>query len=71
MIYGSARSAADIELEIAGNHDHGTRPISALGTHVSERRVARGKQAAGHSLSVLHHPIAAVILTDHENRRPK
>ena len=63
------RLARHVELENPGDHHDGLRPMCALGSHVAKRRIAVDEETAANPLEILNHPVSAVVLADHEQRR--
>jgi hypothetical protein len=63
---GGARLAAHVELENAGHHDHGLRPIPVLEHREFYRFGAVHEHSAAQAGLVLDDPVAAAVLADSE-----
>jgi len=58
-----------VELENAGDHDHGLRPVPVFEHREFHRFGAVHKQATAKAALILHDPIAAAIPADPEQLR--
>src|SRR5262245_7856897 len=63
-----ARLAAHVELENAGHHDHGLRPVAVLEHREFHGFGAAHEQAAAKAGLILDDPLAAPVLADPEQR---
>ena len=56
-----------VELECSVDHNDGSWMISGLITHISQCSCASDKEAAAQTILISNDPVAATILTDHED----
>lgn len=65
-VAASARLAAHVELENAGDHDHGLRPIPVLEHREFHRLGTVHEHAAAKTALILDDPVAAAVSADPE-----
>jgi hypothetical protein len=58
---------ARVKLEVSVDHDDGSWMISGLMAHISQRFCASYKKAAAETALISDDPIAAAVLSDHED----
>jgi hypothetical protein len=62
-------TSSHVELQNAGNHDDGLRPVSILEQRKPEGSRAINKQPAAEATLILNDPIALTVFADQEKRR--
>jgi hypothetical protein len=62
----NSRIPAEVELEHAGDHDHGLRPVPVLEHREFEGLRAVNEQATAKAFLGLNDPVASAVLSDHE-----
>jgi hypothetical protein len=66
-----ARFTTHIELENAGNHDHGLRPIAVLKRGKPERLGTIDEEPTAEAARVLNNPVPPAVLADQKQRRSR
>ena len=67
MWYGWPSHPVRVEFEFSADHHNDTRMISGFETHVSQCFCTSHKEDAAETALISNHPVAAAILTNHED----